>query len=57
MSKGLKCFVAAALMMVGLTVSQASAQNLLANPGFESPITFDGPPFIGSWEGFGRAPM
>ena len=59
MSKGLKCFVAAALMMVGLTVSQASAQNLLANPGFEDPITFDGPPFIGSWEGFqgGDAPV
>ena len=24
----------------------------LANPGFEDPITFDGPPFVGSWEGF-----
>jgi hypothetical protein len=52
MSKGLKGFVAAALMIVGLAASQASAQNLLANPGFEDPITFDGPPFIGSWEGF-----
>ena len=28
------------------------AANLLVNPGFESPITTDGPPFVGSWEGF-----
>ena len=28
------------------------AANLAINPGFELPITFDGPPFIGSWEGF-----
>jgi hypothetical protein len=27
-------------------------QNLLANPGFEEPITFEGTTFIGSWEGF-----
>jgi PEP-CTERM motif len=33
-------------------VSSANAQNLLANPSFEDPITFDGPPFVGSWEGF-----
>jgi hypothetical protein len=26
--------------------------NLLINPGFEDPITMDGPPFVGSWEGF-----
>ena len=26
--------------------------NLLVNPSFEDPITFDGPPFVGSWEGF-----
>lgn len=32
--------------------SLASAANLFANPGFEDPITFDGAPFIGSWEGF-----
>jgi hypothetical protein len=31
--------------------SQASA-NLLSNAGFEDPITFDGPTFTGSWEGF-----
>ena len=34
-----------------LASSQASA-NLLSNAGFEDPITFDGPPFTGSWEGF-----
>jgi hypothetical protein len=28
----------------------ASAQ--FVNPGFEDPITFDGPPFVGFWEGF-----
>jgi PEP-CTERM motif-containing protein len=32
--------------------SQASAVNLLANPGFEDPVTADGPPFVGSWEAF-----
>ncbi len=30
----------------------ASAQQLLANPGFEDPITSDGAPFVGFWEGF-----
>jgi PEP-CTERM motif len=35
-----------------MTASPAAAQNLLANPGFEDPITSDGPPFVGSWEGF-----
>jgi hypothetical protein len=43
---------AAALMLVVLTGSRASAQNLFANPGFEDPITSDGPPFVGFWEGF-----
>jgi hypothetical protein len=28
------------------------AQNLLVNPGFEEPITFEGVTFVGSWEGF-----
>lgn len=35
-----------------LSASQASAANLLANPGFEDPVTSDGPPFVGSWEAF-----
>jgi hypothetical protein len=41
------------LMAVALLLAsvQASA-DLLANAGFEDPITFDGPPFVGSWEGF-----
>jgi hypothetical protein len=50
----MKCFsyfVAAAVAAVSVGASQASA-NLLANPSFESPITMDGPPFVGSWEGF-----
>ncbi len=30
----------------------ASVVGQVANPSFESAITFDGPPFVGSWEGF-----
>lgn len=32
--------------------SRTLAQNLLVNPSFEDPITMDGPPFVGFWEGF-----
>jgi MYXO-CTERM domain-containing protein len=44
----------AALAAVALAGSQAAAQNLLTNPGFEDAATFtaDGPPFVGSWEAF-----
>src|SRR5882724_5162388 len=46
------CYLfAAAVVAVAIGVSPASA-NLLANPGFESPVTTDGPPFVGSWEAF-----
>ncbi len=45
------CIAVAALICSGLGQS-AMAQNQFGNPGFEDPITFDGPPFIGSWEGF-----
>lgn len=46
------CFVAAAMLL-----SAVSAYgNSLANPSFEDPITFDGPPFVGSWEGFNAGP-
>lgn len=38
------------LMVAG--VGSASAANLLVNPSFEDPITSDGPPFVGFWEGF-----
>ena len=57
--KSLKSVALAALVGLTLLASRASAQNLLVNPGFEQPITFDGPPFIGSWEGFqgGDAPV
>ena len=30
----------------------ASVVGQVANPSFENPITFDGAPFVGSWEGF-----
>jgi hypothetical protein len=35
-----------------LVAPHATAQNLLANPSFEEPITSDGPPFVGFWEAF-----
>ena len=38
--------VAVLLSLAGSAVAQ------VGNPGFEDPITFDGPPFVGSWEGF-----
>jgi hypothetical protein len=28
------------------------ASNLVVDGGFETPITYDGPPFVGTWEGF-----
>jgi PEP-CTERM motif len=47
----LRYLIAATVAGVSVGASQASA-NLLANPSFEDPITFDGAPFVGSWEGF-----
>lgn len=44
----ISCFVA--VLCFAADVSASS--NLFSNPGFEDPITFDGPPFVGSWEGF-----
>lgn len=46
--------VFAAIGLVVLSGTQATAQNLFGNPGFEDPATYteDGPPFVGSWEGF-----
>lgn len=45
------CGLAALLSFVGLS---AQATNQLTDPGFEDPLlyTFDGPPFVGFWEGF-----
>ena len=39
-------------MLLSLATPVLGAANLLVNPGFEDPITFDGPPFVGFWEGF-----
>jgi len=52
--KGIGLSLLASLAVVAVCGSRASAQNLLANPGFEDPTTFtqDGPPFVGSWEAF-----
>ena len=46
------CFAAAVVVAaMALAAAPASAQ-LLANGGFEQPVTTDGPPFVGSWEAF-----
>lgn len=37
---------------LALSVAQVVSANELANPGFEDPVTMDGPPFVGSWEAF-----
>lgn len=47
-----KIYAVAAATAIFLCGTQAVAQNLLANPGFEDPITSDGAPFVGFWEGF-----
>jgi len=40
------------LTTVSILSLTASAFAQVVNPSFEDPITFDGPPFVGSWEGF-----
>lgn len=44
--------ICGAIVALTLMSSTASAANLLANPGFDDPITFEGTQFVGSWEGF-----
>src|SRR5687768_3955834 len=44
------CALAAIVAIV--LASDEAAANKFANPSFEDPITSDGPPFVGSWEGF-----
>jgi hypothetical protein len=53
----MKCFqlrflaaVVAVVSVVG--IADSASANLLANPGFEDPVTSDGAPFVGSWEAF-----
>jgi len=48
--------VALAIAAMAFTGAQSSAQNLLVDPSFEGTITYDGPPFIGFWEGFSSSP-
>ncbi|MGD9636599.1 MAG: hypothetical protein AB7U97_25165 [Pirellulales bacterium] len=47
----MRCAFLVAFAVAALVTAQASA-NLLANPSFEQPITMDGAPFVGFWEGF-----
>lgn len=49
--KPLKLHTLTAIVFLSLAAS-AVAANLVVNPGFEDPITFNGAPFVGSWEGF-----
>jgi hypothetical protein len=42
----------AAVAVAMFAFTQASAQNSLVDPSFEGTLTFDGPPFVGTWEGF-----
>jgi hypothetical protein len=42
----------AIITALGLSLSTSAFASLLVDGGFESPITSDGPPFVGSWEGF-----
>jgi len=37
---------------LALSLTTSAFANLLVNPSFEDPITSDGPPFVGFWEGF-----
>jgi hypothetical protein len=39
-------------LAAALSSGQALAANLFVNPGFEDPVTYDGPPFVGFWEAF-----
>jgi hypothetical protein len=42
----------AAIALFVCTIASRSAAQILFDPGFEQPITSDGAPFVGSWEGF-----
>ncbi|MBX3427205.1 MAG: PEP-CTERM sorting domain-containing protein [Pirellulales bacterium] len=44
--------VAIALSAIVIACCSQANANQFANPSFEDPITYDGPPFVGSWEGF-----
>lgn len=37
-------------------IAGGARANLFVNAGFEDPITFDGAPFVGFWEGFSSGP-
>jgi len=49
-----KTLTLTAALILSLTTSLYA--NLLVNPSFEDPITQDGPPFVGFWEGFNAGP-
>src|SRR5215470_14314544 len=50
----MKAIIFSSALFCSLTVSSFGAG--LVNGGFEDPITSDGPPFVGYWEGFSGGP-
>jgi len=48
----MKPFPLVVAAFLSLATSSPAAVNLLANSGFEDPITYEGTTFVGSWEGF-----
>ena len=46
-------FLQGSFVLCALALSATDVHaNLLSNPGFEDPVTSDGPPFVGFWEAF-----
>ena len=45
-------FLALTAIVATMVAGNQAVANQFTNPGFEDPITSDGPPFVGSWEGF-----
>jgi hypothetical protein len=52
MKKLFRSFLTMAAIAVTAWSGMQAAANDFANPSFEDPITTNGPPFVGSWEGF-----
>ena len=42
----------ATAILLSMAAATPAVANDVANSGFEDPITFDGPPYVGFWEGF-----
>ena len=47
-----RVFAAMVAVASAVCFANTALANSFANPGFEDPVTMDGPPFVGSWEAF-----